>query len=177
VLLNYNGENIVGAQQFVRLVQETPQGRKVKIQIWRDGKIQTVLVTTGAPQSLFELPPNFVGFSMPDPGVLTTVPDPMLLWKNTLLGLECEPVDSQLAEYFGVRRGVLVRSVNHGSAADRAGIKAGDVVTAIDDRVIATPRDLNSYMRSEHQPGTPMSLSLMRNRKPMTVHITPENPQ
>src|SRR6201996_1440109 len=40
VLVSYNGENILGAQQLGRLVSETPKGRKVKIQFWRDGKMQ-----------------------------------------------------------------------------------------------------------------------------------------
>src|SRR5438270_11103700 len=47
VLLGYNGENVLGTQQFIRLVRETPPGRKVKIQLWRDGKAQTVLATIG----------------------------------------------------------------------------------------------------------------------------------
>src|SRR5207248_11789462 len=50
VLLSYNGENILGAQQFVRLVRETPRGRRVNIQIWRDGRTQRTVVTTGAPK-------------------------------------------------------------------------------------------------------------------------------
>ncbi len=179
VLLSYNGENVVGAHQFIRLVQETPQGRKIKIQLWRDGKTQSAVVTTGAPRSPFELPPNFVGFNLPDMNALTIpdIPNPMLLWKNSLLGIECEPVDSQLAEYFGVKRGVLVRSVDRSSAAERAGMKAGDVLVAIGNQEIATPRDMNSYMRSEHQAGKPISLSLVRNRKPLTLNITPEAQQ
>ncbi len=50
VLLSYNGENIVGAQQLIRLVQETPAGRKIKVQIWRDGKEHSTSITTAAPR-------------------------------------------------------------------------------------------------------------------------------
>lgn len=178
VLLSYNGENVVGAQQFIRLVQETPQGRKIKIQLWRDGKPQTVTVTTGAPKSLFELPSNLVDLTIPAPRILTTeIPDPLMLWKNSLLGVECEPVDSQLAEYFGVKRGVLIRSVERGSAADHAGMKAGDVLIAMGNRPVATPRDVNSYMRSEHEPGKSIPLSLVRNHKALTLNITPDDAQ
>jgi serine protease Do len=38
VLLTYNGENILGARQLGRLVSETPKGRKVRIQFWREGR-------------------------------------------------------------------------------------------------------------------------------------------
>src|SRR5579884_1912302 len=124
VLISYNGENIVGAQQFVRLVQETPQGRKVKIQLWREGKTQTVAVVTGAPRYGAQAPGWFTfNSSDPPPFAFSDVPTPMLVWKNSVFGIECEPVESQLAQYFGVRRGVLIRSVDSGSAAEKAGLR------------------------------------------------------
>jgi serine protease Do len=173
VLLTYNGENILGAQQFIRLVQETPQGRKIAIQIWRDGKVQTVTVTTGAPRSHFEMPPEIVGISVPDTGVLTIpdIPNPMLVWKNSFFGIEGEPVDSQLAQYFGVKRGVLVRSVERGSPAEKAGLRAGDVLTAVGDRPLASPHDMSSYVRQERHTGKSIPVSLVRDRKPLTINV------
>lgn len=172
VLLNYNGENVLSARQFVRLVQETPQGRRVKIQFWRDSRTETTVVTTGAPKSHFEMPPEFVGLTIPDMKILTVdTPTVVMVWKNSLLGIECESVDSQLAQYFGVRRGVLVRSVGKGSPAEKAGMRAGDVLTAIGDRSIATAHDMSSYVRSEHEPGKPISISLIRDHRPMTLNL------
>ena len=49
VLLAYNGENILGAQQLGRLVSETPRGRKIKIEYWREGKVSTSLRPQLAP--------------------------------------------------------------------------------------------------------------------------------
>src|SRR5690348_2996460 len=46
VLLSYNGEKILGAQQLGRLVRETPEGRKVRLQFWRDARTQTCTVIT-----------------------------------------------------------------------------------------------------------------------------------
>lgn len=181
VLLNYNGENVLGVQQFVRLVQETPQGRKVRIQFWRDGKTQSTTITTGAPKSRFEMPPNFVGFAVANPELgnlfIPDIPKTLMVWDNLLFGIECEPLDSQLAQFFGVKRGVLVRSVERGSAAEKAGMKAGDVLTAIGDRTIATPRDMSSYVRSEHQPGKAVSVSLLRDHKQLTLSIVPSENQ
>ena len=51
VLLSFNSEPIMSAQQLGRLVSETPPGRKVKIELWRDGKVATVAATTCAPPS------------------------------------------------------------------------------------------------------------------------------
>jgi len=180
VLLKYNEENILGAQQFVRLVRETPQGRRVNIQIWRDGRIQTTVVTTGAPKfPPFEMPPSLVGVNLPDMRFLPVdTPTVLMAWKNSLLGIECESLDSQLAEYFGVKHGALVRSVGKGSPAEKAGIKAGDVLTAIGDRSVGNPHDMISYDRLAHESGKPLSVSLVRDHKAMTVSVTPlENAQ
>ncbi len=174
VLFTYNGENILGVQQFVRLVQETPPGRRVKIQFWRDGKVQTVMATTGERSPALDFP-RIVGFGLPDtrnlPMAMPDFPNPILVWKNSLLGIECEPVESQLAQYFGVKRGALVRSVDKGSAGEKAGLRAGDVVTAIGDRMVSSPRDLTSYARTGHQPGKSIAITLMREHRELTLNV------
>jgi len=178
VLLSYNGEAIVGTQQLGRLVAETPVGRKIKLQYWRTGKTQAAFVTTGsahfagfgaagggmgrADQDL----PDLRGFSMVD------IPDPLLIWKNAALGIVCESLDSQLAQYFGVKQGVLVRSVDENSPAGKSGIRAGDVITAIGDRAVTNPRDVSSYLRMErHRTLKSVSIELTREHKSMTLKI------
>jgi serine protease Do len=176
VLLTYNGENILGAQQLVRLVQETPQGRKVKIQLWRDGKTQTVVATTAAPPVFSPL----TGIPVPDfnPWYPTDTPRPLMIWKNSLLGIECEPLDSQLAQYFGVKNGVLLRSVDKDSAAGKAGLKAGVVLTTIGERTLASPRDFISYMRTLRPSASSISVVVVREHKELRFKVPPlENPQ
>lgn len=176
VLLTYNGENILGALQLGRLVAETPAGRKVKIQYWRNGKVQTATVITDAPRGAgLNLPPGFGDFKTPDFGnwAITDVPSPMLVWKNAVLGIECEPVDSQLAKYFGVKDGVLVRSVDKESAGYKAGLRAGDVITEIGDHHVSEPRDVISYMRMQHQPGKPIPIALTRQHNQLSLVVLP----
>jgi serine protease Do len=178
VLLSYNGENIVGAQQLGRLVAETPQGRKVTVQYSRDGKTESAAITTGAPRAAnVNFPggpfPGGRGFEVPDLQnfAILDIPNPMLIWKNSALGIEGESVDSQLARYFGVKRGVLIRSVEKGSPAEKAGLKAGDVVTAIGDHEVSAPRDVSSFMRSARYPRKTIAVALTRERKPITIEI------
>jgi serine protease Do len=173
VLLSYNGENIVGAQQLGRLVAETPQGRKVTVQYSRDGKLESAVITTGAPRAANLNFPGGSGLDVPDFQNLTMldIPNPMLIWKNSALGIEGESVDSQLARYFGVKRGVLIRSVEKGSPAEKAGLKAGDVVTAIGGHEVSVPRDVSSFLRSAHYPRKTIAVALTRDRKPITVQI------
>jgi serine protease Do len=177
VLLSYNGETIVGAQQVGRLVAETPVGRKVKIEYWRAGKQESTFVTTGAVHFSNAAGPTmggdqdsseWNGFSMVD------IPDTLLIWKNMALGIVCESLDSPLAQYFGVKQGVLVRSVDENSAAGKAGVRPGDVITAIGKKMVSNPRDVGSYLRLEqhHRMLKPVSLELTRDRKPITIKVS-----
>ena len=174
VLLTYNGENILGAQQLGRLVAETPQGRKIRLQYWRDGKSEATTITTGAPPPLhgFGLPSgdvNFPHFDFPEMRALA-FPVPLVVWKDPLLGIECEQINPQLAQYFGVKDGALVRSVDKGSAAGKAGIKAGDVITSLGNQTVVNPRDLTSYSRNERQPSSNIPVDITRDHK--TIKLT-----
>jgi serine protease Do len=191
VLLSYNGENILGAQQLGRLVRETPERRKVKVQLWRDGRAQTLTIITESRGSRdFDMDTELRRLYVPGQdetfdrlrarllNMAPEIPNPMLMWSIPALGIECEPVDSQLAEYFGVKRGMLVRSIAKGSPAEKAGLKAGDVLTSIGDRPVATSHDVTGFLRMQRQPSTPTSVVVVRERKQLTLKLSPlENPQ
>ena len=105
---------------------------------------------------------------------MRTVPDvprPNMSWQSGMLGVEAESVESQLAEYFGVKEGVLVRSVSKNSAAEKAGRKAGDVILKIDDTQVSSPREITRAIRNLKSKNT-FPISLMRNHKEMTVSAT-----
>jgi serine protease Do len=177
VLLSYNGENVLGARQLGRLVSETPEGRKISIQFWRDGKVQTATATLAAQPYVRKVVPGDFELQMPDIDLRTmAIPDPLLVWKNQGIGIEAEPVDGQLAQYFGVKGGVLVRSVEKGSAADKAGLRAGDVLTAVAQKPVTSPRELMSCLRSQRRSGRPMPVSVVREHKELSLSIAPETP-
>ena len=127
VVLEYNGQRVEGMEQFGRMVRETPPGREAKLTISRNGAVQTLTAVLGLRKFPFSgnFPPGFEvpEFHMPDiPQIFTTIRSPML-------GVEAESLGTQLAVYFGVKEGVLVRSVLENTPAQKAGIKAGDVIT------------------------------------------------
>jgi len=72
-----------------------------------------------------------------------------------------------------VTEGVLVRSVTKGSAAEKAGIKAGDVITRVGDSKVSTPADVSSRLRAVR--GKPVPVTLMRDRKEVTVNVSLED--
>ncbi len=170
VLLTYNGEEILSGPQLGRLVNETPPGRKVKIQYWRDGKTKLALAVLAPPElkSSDSVPPltDLQAWNVPD------IPRMLMLWENLLLGVECEPLDDQIAHYFGVPNGVLIRRVEKGLAGDKAGLKAGDVITGIGARSVAGPRDLISFLRTQRQSAKSIAVEIVRDHKPRTVSVS-----
>lgn len=168
VLLTYNGEEILSAPQLGRLVRETPPGRKVKIQYWRQGKTKTLVVAPAASDST---PQEQYPAGDPQTWGVTNVPKMLMIWDNLPLGIECEPIDSQLAEYFGVPSGILVRQIAKGLPGEKAGIRAGDVIVSVDTRTVTSTRDFVSYLRTQGQPGKSIVIKLVRDHKPRTIAI------
>jgi serine protease Do len=173
VIMQYNGERVEGMDQFSRIVRETPAGRDVKIGIIRNGAPQTITARIVARPvingQLIPAPGQFsagepLEFRFPD------MPQNRMTWRSTLLGIDAEALEGQLAEFFGVKEGVLVRAVNKGSAADRAGIKAGDVIVRVDEARVATPADISAHLRGLR--GRAVSMVVVRDRKEISVMLS-----
>jgi serine protease Do len=179
VVQSYNGQRVEGTEQFVRMVRETPAGRTAQLGVVRAGSQQSLSATIAARKSTavfvgtpgegkgFSIP-NFernMGFVMPD------IPKATMSWRSSMLGVEAEPLkDSQLASFFGVKQGVLVRSVIKDTSAEKAGIKAGDVLVKIDTTAVESPRDITAAIRDARKEGKKtVSISLVRDRKEMSV--------
>jgi len=171
VVLEYNGQRVEGSEQLVRFVRETPVGRQVKLLISRNGATQTVMATTASKAAN-----NFVWnsedfkFKMP---AIPDMPHPLVMWQSRTLGVESESLNSQLAEYFGAKEGVLVRSVIKGSAAEKAGIKAGDVITRIGAQKVSSPNEISRALHSLSSTKA-FPVTIVRERKETTLNVTIE---
>jgi serine protease Do len=180
VVLEYNGQPVQGITQFQRLVHETPAGRQVKIEVWRNGASLTLTATVGerknlalqSPDMYFNITPDLQAPSIPPfdmPHIMTIMP-------ARRLGIDCESLgdEPQFAEFLGVKEGVLVKSVVKNSAAEKAGIKAGDVITRIGDTPITTSHDITSTLRANHEKRT-FTVTVVRNKKEMQITVTLED--
>ena len=200
VVVEYDGERVRSARQFTRLVQETPDGRSVKIAVMRNGQKQTFDATPESgvasnfafgidPDRLrddierglrdFRIEPPQFDFRFDDTlprRFEYRVPDMVLPFMGSRgrLGVTVQPLTPDLEEYFGAKNGgVLVSSVAQDSAASKAGVKAGDVITAIDGRSVNDQSDL---MRELGDVSGEVTLSILRDRKEMTLKTTIEAP-
>jgi len=172
VIVEFDGFRVRSAANFARLVQETTPNRSVNVSVVRAGKRQTLNATLEERRASVDLPqlrddlralPNDRLFGAPDPRAPRG--------DQRRLGTTLMPLNDQLADYFGVKQGgVLVSSVDADSPAARAGLKAGDVITAINGKLVLDPASVRDAVRGAGATGM-LDLSIVRDRKPQTIRI------
>ncbi len=178
VITEYAGQRVEGVIEFRRLVRETPPGRTVKMSVWRDSHSQTVSAELGKAESrnpgdLFEGmvrrfdngAPNMFGFG-------ATVP------ARPVLGITAQDLSGQLGKYFGAPdgEGVLITNIESNSAAAKAGLEAGDVITKVDGNRVRTSRELRDQLRQKREAKN-VTLSVLRKGSEMSVNVEPQNDQ
>jgi serine protease Do len=177
VIVEFDGEHVRSARQFSRLVQETPPGRAVKATIVRDGKRSTVEITPSEGHDAFIWDDKLGDRIRERLGDLDMLTDRMPAFDFRFdlpsasprrLGVTVQALSTQLADYFGAKDGVLVTAVADDSAASRAGIKAGDVITSIDGEHVHSSEDLVRSLRDAHDQ---VSVGLVRDKKELTVKL------
>lgn len=181
LVVEFDGERVRSVRQFQRLITETPEGRTVPAAVQRDGQRVTLNVTPRASGALRA----FEGDSWraleelrslprpsPRPAPRAEVPRPNIetfMWSgSSQLGMTVTDLSSQLAEYFGTKDGVLVSAVRDDSAAARAGVKAGDVITTINGNSVTNAIELRRRIQ-RIEAGEEFTLDIVRDKKPMTL--------
>ena len=125
VILAYNGKPIDNSNQLPPLVAATKPGSKATLDVWRDGKKQTLNVAVG------ELKEDKVARAKPGGGDADS---------GGKLGLAVRSLSPEEKKELGSAQGVLVEQV--GGPAARAGIRPGDVITAVNGTPVKSPDDL-----------------------------------
>jgi serine protease Do len=192
VILTMNGTAIESKPQLQRMIHETPAGRVVTFGLSRDGQPMTIKVQLADRRSEFahlsprdkarererddedsdkdfhfEMPqmPNMPDFDVPNIGVV-------VVHSSMRSGLMVENLTPQLGEFFGAKsgNGVLVRSVEKGSRADKAGLRAGDVITRVGDQPVHDTSDFTHALRSRSAGS--VSVGVIRDKKEQVLTLT-----
>ncbi len=190
VVTEVNGQRIEGTTQFRRMIREIPAGRTVQLTVWRDAHSQTLSVTLGKAEERQRVrmgaPPGAFSFHVKELPDTIEIPEmPQMEWGGMLmpgmrprLGIDAEDLTGQLGSYFAAPEGegVLVREVNSGSPAEKAGLKAGDVITKLNDERIRTVGDLREKLSAKRDDKT-AKLGILRNRSQMNLTVELPPPQ
>jgi serine protease Do len=181
VIVSMNGTAIESGAQLRRMIHETPAGRVVTLGVSRDGQPLTIKVQLGDRHKEFSSAPrdrdkdkdfHFVMPAMPNlPDFDVPQVNVVVVHSSARSGLMVENLTPQLGEFFGVKngKGVLVRSVEKGSRAEKAGFRAGDVIVRVNDQFIHDSSDFTQALRSRN--GS-VSVSVVRDKKEQNLNLT-----
>jgi serine protease Do len=179
IIVEFDGERVRSALQLSRLVRESPDGRAVRAAVVRDGSRRNVDVTPQSNRAWFTMPDlsrldrqvrdmarNFE-FRYDGPGGRGT----WIGGARGRLGVGLMPLTDQLATTFGVKDGVMVTTVEADSPAGRAGLRAGDIITAINSRTVSDASDVLDEVRRADDGGS-LTIVVTRDRKEMKLTAT-----
>jgi hypothetical protein len=159
------------------MIHEMPPGRVVSFGLSRDGQPMTVKVQLADKHSEYAVhtpKPGDFHFQIPE----IHVPDidipaiQVMVTSSARSGLTMENLSNQLGEFFGVKNGngVLVRSVEKGSRAEKAGFRAGDVIVKVNDQAVHDTSDFSHGMKSRS--GNSVTVVVVREKKEQTLTLS-----
>jgi serine protease Do len=200
IILRLNGEEVTSVRKLTRLIGDIAPDHQAKVTIMRNGGERDLTATLGKrPTPKFEngnfefnMPSMPGRIEIPDMGQMPTFPPmgnmqkiPMapgadgdtFFWRagsSRQIGVSVSPLTKQLGDYFGVTdgTGLLISSVRENSPAERAGLKAGDVITEVEGKAVKGDFDL---IRAIGEKGDgDVELTIIRDRSRQTLRVTPE---
>jgi len=200
VIVRFEDDSVTSVRKLNRLVSEVAPDQTVKLRISRGGGEQEVAVTIGKRNQTFNamgdwqgldklkgldkieglerfkelernMPPGAKVWKWEGPGKDGMV---FALGNHRRIGIGTTQLTKQLAEYFGIgdSTGVLVTSVMDDSPAAKAGLKAGDVITAIDGEKVEDAGDLAQGINKKKDGD--VTLTVIRNKNQRTITVTPK---
>jgi serine protease Do len=178
VILTMNGNSIESGAQLRRMIHEMPPGRVVTFGLSRDGQPMTVKVQLADKHKEFSMNGHDMkNFHVQIPEI--HIPDidipsinMVMVTSSARSGLMVENITPQLGEFFGVKNGngVLVRSVEKGSRAEKAGFHAGDVIVKVNAQPVHDTSDFMHAVRSRN--GAAVSVDVIRDKKEQNLNLS-----
>ena len=195
VLVAYNGIDVVNHE--FNLTTLLKPDSKIGVTVRRDGETKEYqLVAARAPRRILDIRASEAQGSTGDGrgerpdgqrhdvyfnepigrGFSRTVPaSPLLaITPNGLFGANLSTVSNELATAFDLKVGVLVNDVPEDSPAFRAGLRAGDVITAVGDRAVISLSELRQRAFAlSRERAIPLVVTRNKKSRTVTVSLTP----
>jgi serine protease Do len=166
IIVQFGEETIADASDLQKAVADTKPGTKVTVVLLRRGEKKTIDVVVG-PQKVSKT----IVIASPRGGNAFEV----FSGSRNIQGMSVRQLNEQLAKYFDVAEGsgVLVWEVGKGSAAEKAGITAGDVITVIGKKKIKELRDVSRAL-GIYDEGEKAEIEIVRKGTKKTVTLEVE---
>jgi serine protease Do len=158
VIVDVNGQHVGNNRELAIDISELPPGTHAKLAILRNGKPQTIDVVIG---------------TLPNDGAAhggAASPD-----DTRGLGVALSPITPQLRQQLDLadnQRGVVISQVQQGSAAEQAGLQAGDVIVGVGDKAVDNTNEASRAIRQSLKDSQAVALRILRNGESIFVAVT-----
>jgi C-terminal processing protease CtpA/Prc len=172
VVIELDGERVKGTSHLTRLIKERSPGDAVTLKIVRDGEQKSIAVVLGKrPKSKFKMGETFLeDLYLPHADIYS-----LTYHSGSRIGVKVQSLTEQLGGYFGVEdgQGALITEVEEDMPAEKAGLKAGDVIVEADGEDIEDTGDLVEVI-SQKEEGDKVEIKVMRDRSPRSFQVEVE---
>lgn len=183
IIIKFDGAPIHEPEDLAQMIDEIDEQKTIDVVVFRDGK-ELILTAKINPEDVdhgkddeeayeYRWPWRIFGMmadSMPDFDLQIAPFLKQFSKKGGYLGVIVDNLTDQLLEYFKADYGVLVKQVAKNSPAEKAGIKAGDVIYKINDKKIKDAADLVRTVQY-YDPGDKITVYFIRNGKKKSVTV------
>jgi serine protease Do len=193
VIVRFNGDEVTSTRKLTRLVSEVDPDHQARLMVLRDGKEKEFTATLAKrPMPKFENGSFDLGsMQFPD---MKNLPDFKNLPEGEMprifnspdgegkvftfhsgsrqIGVAATSLTKQLASHFGVEGGVMISEVREGSPAEKAGLKAGDIIVEVGGNLVKGNGDLVRAINDKKEGD--VTLTIVRSGNRQSITITPE---
>ena len=156
VVLEFDGQPVAHQRALLTMVAQAPVGGRVPVKVWRKGRVETIST------SIAQRPDDKAQAMAPPAREPARAPE--------ITGFRGVTMTPELAARFSlpVASGVLIQDVQPGTAAARAGLRAGDVITEADGQAVKTVEELTRVLS---QAGSSVPMLVARGDRQMFVAL------
>ncbi len=168
IIIVFDGAKVADADELTNLVQDGQPGDRVVVTVLRDGREKKIAVTLGKRRSLEK--DVWVSRKKAPRGKSHSYSFSMCT--SSYIGVMLMELSEQLGEYFGVSGsgGVLISEVEEDSPAMKAGLKAGDVIIAVDGDEVDDAASVQKIIRKRDE-GDKVDITVIRNRRKEKISV------
>jgi serine protease Do len=173
IVIKFDGKAVDGSIPMVDLVKDTKPGDKIDLVYVRNGEEKSTTLEVGTRESskgsVLAITPNRTPYSGSRSYGRTFHMDTE---SDSYIGVSIQDLNDQLGSYFGVSagEGVLITEVSKDSPAEKAGLKAGDVVIGVDRKKVESSEDLQSAITSKKK-GDEITVNVLRNKQKLDIKV------
>lgn len=173
IIVEIQGEKIYTSDQITRMLDLLRPEQEVNIKIWRKKEFKNLDLVLGEKE--------YHDYSFFTPGLesFRLGPSNVLMYKyqdenGKWIGIQPRELNEQLLDSYGLKNGVMIEKVISETPAEKAGLKAGDIILKMDEMNIEKINDIHEVVKNK-EIDEEVTIQIQRDKKQQQVRVKIES--